>query len=163
MRRSSRANPCAGRVARKARCVAGAAGAVVRCTEPSGRGWHYPHGRRIVRPMFRFRITRYPDLGPQSPFKAGGVMPRWRSDSRELFYATSYDRSKPIIYKWRTTPWGNSLYELEVFGDSNPGCGTPSDASTVTSRSSSSKLSTSDRGNHVIPPAESAGDERLAA
>jgi hypothetical protein len=29
----------------------------------------------------------------------------------------------------RTTPWGNSLYELEVFGDANPGCGTPSDAS----------------------------------
>jgi Tol biopolymer transport system component len=33
--------------------------------------------------------------------KAGGVMPRWRSDSRELFYATSYDRSKLMVVSVR--------------------------------------------------------------
>jgi Tol biopolymer transport system component len=27
----------------------------------------------------------------------GGVMPRWRSDGKELFYATSYDRSKLMV------------------------------------------------------------------
>jgi Tol biopolymer transport system component len=34
--------------------------------------------------------------------KGGGVMPRWRSDGRELFYATSYDRSKLMAVSVRS-------------------------------------------------------------